>query len=183
MNRSAFMPLLLACVTGPLLSQPAQAASDEPLSMEIHGLTRGYVVYNHQTEAPGQSARGFDMLRHTEFELEAAAQLDSGTEVGVVLEFDAKREELETDKSYLYAQGQWGRADFGSHNGVAYRLQVSVPAADNNIDGPRQYIRPTNYNLAPAIFAPLADYDLEYAHDTSASTDKISYISPVFSGF
>lgn len=178
-------PLILACLIAPLQPALAQSDSDKTneLSLELHGLARGYVVYNRQSEAPGSSARTVDFLRHTEFEWEASTTLANGTELGMMIEWELGREEVESEKSYLFAQGDWGRINFGAYNGVAYLMQVSAPAADSNIDGPRQYIRPTNYALAPVIFAPLTEYDLEYAHDTSGSTDKISYITPQYSGF
>jgi predicted porin len=79
--------------------------------------------------------------------------------------------------------GDWGRVDFGGNNGVAYLLQVVAPAADSNYDGMRQYVRAVNYALAPAAFAGIAAFDMEYAQDTTASSDKINYMTPVWNGF
>ncbi|HEY0901163.1 MAG TPA: porin, partial [Micavibrio sp.] len=175
-----YLPLSGLCLISGFF--PA-AAFAEPLSLNLGGFMRAYLVHNHQDQAAGSDARTFDILRDTEIHMKGKAPLEYGTTLGVTIEFTADRETVGVDKSFISAAGPWGRADLGVNNGVAALLQVSAPAADNNIDGPRQYINPVNYTLAPAIFTPLAGFDLEYAHDTSASADKLNYLTPVWHGF
>lgn len=174
--------LAVALAVSMMPSLPAHAEKT-PLDLRIGGYVRGYVTHNTQDTAAGMSARHVDVVRDTEIHLKGAATLDNGVRIGAVFEITADIPDGNIDKSFIYAEEKWGRVELGANNGVAYLLQVDAPAADSNYDGARQYVRAVNYSLAPAVFAPLSGHDLEYAHDTSASTDKINYLTPVFGGF
>src|ERR1017187_59209 len=108
-----------------------------------------------------------------------------------------------TEESYAYFSGAWGRVNFGKEDGANYLLQVAAPSADENFDGLRQYINPLNnqnignrlYAIA-AAFAPVTGQvggmgargfintgKLDYSNDASGYSNKLTYLTPVFSGF
>lgn len=179
--RLSFLPL--AALGAILPFTGAQAQSVALIDLNVKGYVRGYVTHSTQDTAPGVSERSVDIIRDTEIHLKGEGLLDNGVKLGVAVEVTADRGDGNIDKSFLYAEHEWGRVEIGANNGAAYLLQVEAPSADSNYDGARQYVRAVNYTLAPAIFTPLSGHDLEYAHDISASTDKINYLTPVFSGF
>lgn len=116
----------------------------------------------------------------------------------------------QTDEAYAYFSGSWGRVNLGSEDGAAYLLQVAAPGADSNTDGLRTYIQAlapttnqtqffrshgtgvgTQYNNVAYTFSALdgafgggtvIDYD-HTGDPTAANTDRISYLTPKFSGF
>lgn len=105
-----------------------------------------------------------------------------------------------TKESYAYFSGAWGRTNFGKEDGANYLLQVAAPSADSNIDGLRQYINPVNYALTDAanvIAGPVAQFThsgvrldrwyntvgLDYSDDLTGDYNKLTYLTPVFSGF
>jgi hypothetical protein len=112
---------------------------------------------------------------------------------------------VSTQKSYAYFSGAWGRVNFGKEDGANYLLQVAAPSADTNYDGLRQYINPENIFIGS--FDPFGDSveafgaagggagagggtrgfintgKLDYANDATGYNNKITYLTPVFSGF
>lgn len=170
------------------------------VSLGLGGHFKGYVAWNDQDEEAGFDAKSFDILRETEIHFTGETTLDNGLTVGFHVESEADGGNgMEVEESYAYFAGNWGRVNFGAEDGANYLLQVSAPSADSNIDGIRQYINPINYNallgLDPALTAagtaptfgdPAVgnlNFALDYASDASGYADKITYITPVFSGF
>lgn len=165
---------------------PAQAE----LALDLGGYMKGYVLLNDQDNDTGVAgeARELDVVRETEVHLSGETTLDNGLTVGfhAELEADSSPNNNTTDgvfdESYAYFSGGWGRVNFGSEDGAAYLLQVAAPSADSNVDGIRQYINPVNYTAAgDATLGTLGGFD--YEQNLSAKDDKITYLSPVFSGF
>ena len=115
--------------------------------------------------------------------------MDNGLTVGFHTEELADPGDgFDVQESYAYFSGGWGRVNFGAEDGAAYLLQVAAPAADTNVDGLRQYIQPVNYAIARAPYnliaaVPLTIFKGDYAQDATGYYDKITYLSPVFSGF
>lgn len=163
----------------------AWAQSDNSgIELTVGGYFRGYMTHTAQDTSAGNSERNIDFIRDTEIHLNGKTTLDNGLTVGMHVEATADMGDgFGVDKSYLYVSGDKGRVNMGGNNGVAYILQVAAPAADTNYDGARQYVRAVNYSIAPTAFAGLSTFDLEYAQDTTGSSDKISYLTPLYQGF
>lgn len=185
---------------------PAFAQDDSALKLNVGGYFKGYVTYHNQDEintgvaATEADARTFDILRDTEVHFGGETTLDNGLTVGAQIEAAADDGDgFGVDESYVYMAGTWGRVNFGSEDGAAYLLQVAAPSADDNYDGIRQFVNPTDYDntglngLAyedgdagalglPAVLGVSFD-GLDYDNDLTTSTDKITYLSPVFNGF
>lgn len=179
-----------------LAASPAAAE----LNLDLGGLFRGYVVNNSDDTV---DTRELDFRRDSEIHFTGETTLDNGLTVGVHAEQDLGGD-VETDEIYAYFQGGWGRVNFGSEDGAAYLLQAAAPSADSNVDGLRSYIQGFpgadidfvtltgvagvgTFAVAPDgddvdgsdVFAGPVDYD----HADFASTDRITYLTPKFSGF
>ncbi|MDD3020318.1 MAG: porin [Alphaproteobacteria bacterium] len=157
-----------AAVALTLAVSPAMAQDDSGVKLNLGGHFKGYVNYTNE-----DNAHSFDILRNTEVHFGGETTLDNGLTVGAHIEALADAgESFEIDESYIYMAGSWGRVNFGDEDGAAYLLQVAAPSADENIDGIRQYINPTS---------TIASVD--YANDIAQGADKLTYLSPVYSGF
>ena len=196
--------LSTAAVAGlAMIATPAAAQ----VKLELGGYFKGYGIYADVDEASNAAGteslenRDLDIIRNTEVHFGGETTLDNGLTVGAHLEVEADRngtnDSFNTDESYVYFSGGWGRVNFGSEDGAAYLLQVAAPSADSNIDGIRQYVNPVNYaattfrGLGPTtggsvlelLDARGARSGLDYDQDISSKSDKLSYLSPIMNGF
>lgn len=171
-----------------VISSPAFAQEDSALKLNVGGYFKGYAAYVNQDEDPGEEARGLDILRDTEVHFGGETTLDNGLTVGAQIEAAADNgDNFAVDESYVYFASAWGRVNFGNEDGAAYLLQVAAPSADDNYDGIRQFVYPTNYTVSELdgsryATSVLAD-GLDYDNDLTTDNDKITYLSPVFNGF
>lgn len=175
-----------------LAAVPAFAQDDSTLKLNVGGHFKGYVNYTDQDDelTGGTSVNDFDILRQTEVHFGGETTLDNGLTVGAQIEAVADAgDDFAVDESYVYMAGTWGRVNFGDEDGAAYLLQVAAPSGDDNIDGIRQFINPINYG-APgtalgALYGLSGVYSggLDYDNDIAGNDDKITYLTPVFSGF
>lgn len=160
--------LSAAAVALTLAVSPAFAADDSGVKLNLGGYFKGYVNYSNEDDV-----HAVDVLRDTEVHFGGETTLDNGLTVGAHIEALADGGEgFDVDESYVYMAGSWGRVNFGNEDGAAYLLQVAAPSADDNIDGIRQFINP---------YATITGVD--YANDVANGSDKLTYLSPVFSGF
>lgn len=172
--------MLSAAVAALALSAaPAMAQDESGVKLNLGGHFKGYVNYANQDDIAGSEVRSFDILRDTEVHFGGETTLDNGLTVGAQIEAVADAGDgFELDETYAYFSGTWGRVNFGNEDGAAYLLQVAAPSADENIDGIRNYINP--FNTAGVLSAFGAN---DYANDAAGDADKITYLTPVFSGF
>lgn len=161
----------------------AMAQTNDGIQLGIAGFMRGYVVAHKQDDVAGFESRDFDILRDTEVHFKGHMKLDNGLTVGFHTELrDDLGDNFAVDESYAYFSGDWGRVNFGAENGAAYLLQVAIPAADSNIDGLRQFISPVNFNALTGGVRTTG-FQADYSTGRSGKFDKLTYITPVFSGF
>ncbi|PZP57518.1 MAG: porin [Micavibrio aeruginosavorus] len=171
-----------------LSAAPAFAQDDSTLKLNLGGHFKGYVNYTDQDDeliaGSTSGTNDFDILRQTEVHFGGETTLDNGLTVGAQIEAIADGgESFDLDESYVYMAGTWGRVNFGDEDGAAYLLQVAAPSGDDNIDGIRQFINPINYGTAGAALSPFYDGGIDYANDIAGNADKITYLTPVYSGF
>ena len=163
---------------------PAMAQVD----VTVGGHTKNYVGWLSQDDTTGNDERNFDMLRESEVHFNAEGTADNGLTYGFHVESEADHEDSFTvEESYMYLASSLGRVNLGSEDGANYLLQVAAPSADANVDGLRQYIQATNYNLTAlngTSYETLLQTDgLDYDNDATAQAEKITYLSPNWSGF
>ena len=115
----------------------AAPASAEGLSLDLAGHMKGYVTWINEDTTVTQNERNFDILRETEIHFTGETTLDNGLTVGIHMEADVDGAEnfdfFQTEESYAYFSGAWGRTNFGMENGAAYLLQVAATAADTTL--------------------------------------------------
>ena len=146
---TAVVALGVIAVAGP--------AKADGLKLDLAGHFKGYVSWIDQDEADddagtaadeSEDVRDLDILRETEIHFTGETTLDNGLTVGFHTEADIDdADEFDTEESYAYFSGAWGRMNFGMEDGAAYLLQVAAPSADSNVDGLRQYVSGTNYDV------------------------------------
>ncbi|MDD3019757.1 MAG: porin [Alphaproteobacteria bacterium] len=162
------------------LASPAQAQDVNGVQLKLGGYFKGYINYADQDEVAGQEIHSVDILRQTEVHFDGKTTLDNGLTVGAHIEGRVDvGDDFTVDETYMFFSGDWGRVNFGGTYGTPYILQVVAPSADTNVDGRLQLFNPINFTVAGLTGVGETDYD----HDVSAKSDKLSYISPVYSGF
>src|ERR1035437_7681590 len=195
---------------GLAVAAPAKA---DGIKLDLAGHFKGYVTWLSQDTIPGTNERHFDILRETEIHFTGETTLDNGLTVGVHHEADIDQQKQDwaapasfdtflTEESYAYFSGAWGRVNFGKEDGANYLLQVAAPSADENFDGLRQYINPFNGGLTGVGGANIGGGvtgtgqigglggrgyintgKLDYSNDASGYSNKLTYLTPVWSGF
>jgi hypothetical protein len=181
------------------LAAPANAQ----VKLDLGGHFKGYVSWVDQDEAAGTEVRDLDIVRETEIHFTGETTLDNGLTVGFHTEADIDGgttvdasgvtgaaagdtvsfgDSFVTEESYAYFSGAWGRVNFGKEDGAAYLLQVAAPSADSNVDGIRQYVAGFNTGALPGATAADA-FVLDYDHADTGYANKLTYLTPVFSGF
>ncbi len=188
--------LATAAVCGLALAAAAPARAE--VDLNLGGYFKGYGAFVDQDEDAGSTpattgdARDFDLLRSTEVHFSGETTLDNGLTVGMHIETKADgnfADSLEVEESYAYFSGGWGRVNAGAEDGAQYLLQVEAPSADSNIDGLRQFIQPVNYNVATnatgagTLTNAVTASGIDYETNATGYADKLTYLSPVFSGF
>lgn len=174
------MKKLLLCSAAALGVALSAAPAAAQIDVTVGGHSKNYVGWLDQDEAPGQDIRSFDILRESEIHINAEGTADNGLVYGfhVEMEVDGHDDASTIEESYIYLSSNFGRINLGSEDGANYLLQVAAPSADSNIDGIRQYVNPVNYSGAPILGGRF-----DYANDATGTAEKITYLSPVFSGF
>ncbi len=176
-------PILLTPLL--ILSNPLAAlAEDKAVTLDLSGHIKMYMNYADQDG----SARKTDILRDTDITFSGETTLSNGLTVGANVNTDGDGGDgFEIEDSFIYASGDWGRLSAGAEDGTAFLLQVAAPSADENVDGIETFVNPINFNatgLSGTDFeTDTSEFGLDYDNDLTAGADKISYISPVFSGF
>jgi len=161
----------------------AATPANAQVELELGGYLKAYGAYVDQDENNGE-VNDFDMIRETEIHLGGETTLDNGLTVGAHFELEADGEDsTEVEESYLYFSGNWGRFNVGAEDGAGYLLQVAAPSADSNIDGVRQYVQPVNYGVLGLAGVTGVASGIDYDMDITGKDDKITYLSPILSGF
>lgn len=174
--------LVSAAVCGLALSAvPAHAE----LKLDVGGWFKGYGVYIDQDDNSTTSDdRSLDFVRHTEVHFGGETTLDNGLTVGMHFETEADGgDSFDVEESYAYFAGGWGRVNFGAEDGAAYLLQVAAPSADDNVDGLRSFVQPVNYTVTGGTGLTGVTAGLDYDQDPTGTADKLTYLSPIMSGF
>ena len=187
-----------AAILGLAVASPALAQDDSALDLSVGGHYKGYASYVDQDDVAGTSVQDFDWLQETEVHLQGETTLDNGLTVGAHIEAEVDAgDSAEIDESYAYFSGTWGRINAGDEDGAAYLLQVAAPSADSNVDGIRQFVTGfagtgipvttqvgTDAVTGNAVTSTTFVTDgLDYDNDLANNSNKLTYLTPVFSGF
>src|ERR1039457_1387100 len=105
-----------AVALGLAVAHPAKA---DGIKLDLAGHFKGYVTWISQDTDATVSERHFDILRETEIHFTGETTLDNGLTVGVHHEADMdvpyafNGDFFQTEESYAYFSGAWGRVNFG----------------------------------------------------------------------
>jgi hypothetical protein len=174
--------LLLAPIL--ILAHPYGAyADDKAVTLDISGHVKMYGNYANQDG----TAREYDILRDTDVTFSGETELPNGLTVGALVNADGDSGDgFAIEDSFIFASGNWGRISLGVEDGTAFLLQVAAPSADDNVDGIETFVNPFNFSetsLSGTDFeTEVSTFGLDYDNDLTAGVDKISYMTPVFSG-
>lgn len=161
--------------------------SQPPNNPVTLGMSGHFKMYGNYANQDGD-ARAFDMLRDVDVTFSGETTLDNGLTVGALINADGDGGDgFAVEDSYIYMSSGWGRVSLGMEDGAAFLLQVAAPSADDNVDGLETFVNPFNFadtTLAGTNFeTEVSTFGLDYDNDLTAGIDKISYYTPVFSGF
>lgn len=170
--------LTALALLGTLAATPALAANEPGIDLSTYGYFKGYVVSVSQDDDATGELRNVDIIRDLELHFAGSMTLDNGLTVGVDVGAAADLgDSFDIQDSFAYFSGDWGRVNLGATDGAAYLLQVSAPSVDGNYDGMDQYYTPFHY-----AGTPMEGIEFDYDQDLSTPTDKLTYLTPVFSG-
>ncbi|OFW82871.1 MAG: hypothetical protein A2018_00535 [Alphaproteobacteria bacterium GWF2_58_20] len=179
-DRSKMKKILFGASALALMVGSASAA--EALKLGLGGYYNVYGVYVSQDDGatePGANTHNFDIKRDAEVSVMGSTKLDNGMVVGAQIDLttvnaiSANAANGES-KSNLFMSGNFGKVVIGEEYAASYLLQVASPSVDDSFDGinPKFELFNRAANIAPNAMAMNVD-----------NSAKISYLSPVMSGF
>lgn len=165
----------------------AHAQDKGPIKLGISGHFKMYGNYTDQDDA-GVGVNEVDILRDVDVTFAGETTLDNGLTVGALINADGDAgDSFEVEDSFVYISNTLGRFSLGLEDSASFQLQVAAPSADENIDGLETFINPVNWgatSLAGSNFeASASDLGFDYDNDGTSGFDKITYITPILSGF
>lgn len=190
--------LLSTAALGMLFAATPALAQDGGFTATVGGYMKAYLGWAGLDEgslpAPGVAEQqDVDMVRDTELHVNFEQVTSNGLTFGAQIELEVDNGDGSgVDESYGYVSGSWGRVNFGTEDGAAYLLQVAAPSADTNIDGLRQFVNPFAYSQTDLAGQALTrggavstylSGEFDYDNDLTSGVDKLTYLTPVFSGF
>ncbi len=177
-------PLLLLTPLLILANPYGANADDGAVKLDMSGHMKMYGNYANQDG----TARSFDILRDTDVTFSGETTLSNGLTVGALVNADGDGGDgFEIEDSFIFASGEWGRVSFGMEDGAAFLLQVAAPSADENVDGMETFVNPFNFAATTLVTSnfesEVSGFGLDYDNDLTAGIDKVTYLTPMFSGF
>ncbi|NIA71686.1 porin [Pelagibius litoralis] len=129
----------------------------------------------------GGSDRGFAFSTNTEVHVKGEIMADNGITFGFRVEFEADSgEENNVDENSIYAQGSFGKLEFGNNDGAEDTFMVNGSNSGVDYGGVGN---PTS-NFLSSAFAGQARTSVDFANGVDSSDGtKITYTTPNFNGF
>lgn len=137
-----------ALAVGGLMAAPAMAA--DPIKIGVGGYYQFYALAgsiegNYATNGTSVQYRGVQFIQEGEIHFIGQSKMDNGTTIGIRVELEAWNPATNTngataglsvgssartiDEAYLFAFGDWGRAEFGAKDDAAYIMYYGAPSA------------------------------------------------------
>lgn len=131
--------------------------------------------------ADGGSDRGFGFSTNTEVHVKGEIMADNGITFGFRVEFEADSGETNNvDENSIYAQGSFGKLEFGNNDGAEDTFMVNGSNSGVDYGGVGN---PTS-NFLDNAFAGQARTSVDFANGVDSSDGtKITYTTPNFNGF
>ncbi len=178
-----------ALVVGGVMAAPAMAA--DPIKMGIGGYYTFYALAGNidSTYAFNGSFTNYKGLAFTqegEIHFIGQTKLDNGTSVGLTVELEAWNPSSATanaqiDEAFIFAFGDWGRAELGSRDAASYRMYYGTPSAligwgaiQHNHNWVNASVQSTNKAYARTMATTITP--------TWQDVNRINYFTPRFQG-
>jgi outer membrane protein OmpU len=178
-----------ALVVGGVMAAPAMAA--DPIKMGIGGYYTFYALAGNidSTYAFNGSFTNYKGLAFTqegEIHFIGQTKLDNGTSVGLTVELEAWNPSSATanaqiDEAFIFAFGDWGRAELGSRDAASYRMYYGTPSAligwgaiQHNHNWVNAAVQSTNKAYARTMATTITP--------TWQDVNRINYFTPRFQG-
>ena len=139
----------------------------------------------------GPFSRSTKFANDTEVHVNIEEKMDNGIVYGATIELeadvtaDARGEGLNADKTYLYAEGAFGRLEFGNQEDAATTMTVNattIARASGGVEGDAElYFNPAGAGGTDFVFLP--NLPTKFIGGAQEDTTKIIYYTPKFAGF
>ena len=132
-----------ALVVGGVMAAPAMAA--DPIKMGIGGYYTFYALAgnidsSYAFDGTFTTYKGLAFTQEGEIHFIGQTKLDNGTSVGLTVELEAWNpginagaagtwRNIQIDEAFIFAFGDWGRAELGSRDAASYRMYYGTPSA------------------------------------------------------
>jgi predicted porin len=162
-------------VAAGLLPQVAQAADGIKLGLGGFFSAAYMVVVDDDGEGEAGNERNtHGFFQDAEIYFTGSTTLDNGLEVGARVELEGETADDQIDESWIYFSGGFGEVRVGSQDDALGLLCVFAPGGTNNFSA----FSPNQWGANA-----LTTNSICYGVDDAPDSQKILYLSPIFSGF
>lgn len=181
---------LSAILTSSILATPLAANA---LEVTLGGEMKFQVAFNDQDDLyqVGRISRDTTFSNDTEIHVNVSGQASNGVRYGAVVELeadvsdDARDEGTNSDKTYIWAEGAFGRVELGDNEGAESAMAVtaaSIARATGGIDGDFELYANTSGLSGNASFIITPDLPSRDIGGIAEDASKITYYTPDFNG-
>lgn len=180
--------LTLASVSFIALASSAQA---ETPKITIGGVSHWQMGASGQENGFDNNQRSQGFRSDNEIHLNIEAASDRGFKYGATIELeadttaDARSEGQNADKTFVWFESGWGRAELGNNMGAEQTMVVnaaSIAKATGGIDGDDEFYIKSNGILSDTAFLIHPDLPTAAIGGVAEDASKITWYSPRFSG-
>ncbi|MDF2094913.1 porin [Aquibaculum arenosum] len=152
---------------------PVQAQEAEGFQLQIGGFYNALAIVRDNDDVGGDKIRSYDFNQRGRYTIQGSQTLDNGMTIGFHTQYEMQAG-MNNNRSYVYADGGFGRVQFGTMYSAPYLMHVSPPTAGWGIDdtGHSQGMVPTN----GVGFAATPTYYINRSMN-------FTYMTPRFAGF
>lgn len=153
---------------------PVQAQEAEGFQLQIGGFYNALaIVRDNDDLANGDKIRSYDFNQRGRYTIQGSQTLDNGMTVGFHTQYEM-HDNMSSNRAYVYADGGFGRVQFGTMYSAPYLMHVLPPTAGWGIDdtGHTQGMAATNDVIAIATMPYYINRAMNF-----------TYMTPRFSGF
>src|SRR5690554_3828587 len=152
---------------------PVQAQEAEGFQLQIGGFYNALAIVRNNDDVGGDKIRSYDFNQRGRYTIQGSQTLDNGLTVGFHTQYEIMNG-MNNNRAYVFADGGFGRVQFGTMYSAPYLMHATIPTAGWGIDdtGHSQGVASTNGIGLPAT----PTYYINRAMN-------FTYMTPRFAGF
>jgi len=172
------------------LAVPAQAA--DPITINLGGSFAMFagVEISSQNDAagqPGADRRDHGLWQASDVSFSGQTTLDNGVTVGVEFQLEGETDQDQVNEAYMFYEGNFGRVEMGSIDGVAFRTSAFLPSAYFFMgpNFPSVIWGSNNNTVAQPSFSPQVNttaFTYPGVYSFSFDNMKVNYFTPRMNG-